>query len=142
MVANGSTANEMQDEEAIRTLNNTFVTGLLAKNPKQRASIWAEDGTLVPPNAGFMKGRANIEKHFGIEGAEINPDTKAEFSNYRFDFLTHDLAFVDADLTLRNILGPNQKLIPVVSVKVVLVAERNGGKWWIRDERAHFVPQS
>jgi uncharacterized protein (TIGR02246 family) len=127
----------MQDEEAIKALNDTFVAGLLAKDPKKRASIWAEDGTLVPPNAGYMKGRAAIEQYFGAEMGSITESSKAEFSNYRFDFLTPNLAFVDADLTLKNIMGPDQKLASILA-KVVFVAERREGRWWIRNERAHF----
>lgn len=128
----------MHDEEAIKALNEVFVLGLLSKDPKKRASIWLDDGTLLPPNAGFLKGRAEIEKHFGVEGAEITAHSTADFSNYRFDFLTPELAFVDADLTLHNLLSPNQTPVPKVLVKVVFVAERRSGKWWIRDERAHF----
>jgi hypothetical protein len=41
----------MQDEQAIKALNDTFVSGLLSKDPKKRASIWAEGRTLLPPNA-------------------------------------------------------------------------------------------
>ena len=128
----------MHDEEAIKALNEIFVLGLLSKDPKKRASIWLDDGTLLPPNAGFLKGRAEIEKHFALEGAEITAQTKGDFSNYRFDFLTPELAFVDADLTLHNLLSPDQTPVPKVLVKVVFVAERRSGKWWIRDERAHF----
>lgn len=130
----------MHDEEAIKALNEIFVLGLLSKDPKKRASIWLDDGTLLPPNAGFLKGRAEIEKHFALEGAEITAHSKADFSNYRFDFLTPELAFVDADLTLHNLLSPDQTPVKEVSVKVVFVAERRSGKWWIRDERAHFSP--
>jgi uncharacterized protein (TIGR02246 family) len=133
-------SNQEEDEAAIRALNDIFVAGLLAKDPRKRASIWVEDGSLVPPNAGYVKGRGAIEKHFESEAPEIAENTKAEFSNYRFNFATSDLAFVDVDLTIRNIIGPDQKLHPVVPVKVVMLAERRGGKWWVRDERAHFLP--
>lgn len=129
----------MQDEQAIMALNDTFVAGMLSNDPKKRASIWSIDGTLLPPNAGFLKGRTAIEEYFILEGPSIVADSKAEFSNYRFDFLTPDFAFVDVDLTLKNILGPDQKLLAVVPVKVVFVAERSAGRWWIRDERAYFV---
>ncbi|HEV2548335.1 MAG TPA: SgcJ/EcaC family oxidoreductase [Stellaceae bacterium] len=130
------------DEQAIKTLNDIFVSGLLSKDPKKRASIWLDDGTLLPPNAGFLEGRAEIEKHFALEGAEITSHSKADLSNYRFDFLTPELAFVDADLTLRDLLSPDQKRVPEVLVKVVFVAERRSGKWWIRNERAHFSASS
>jgi uncharacterized protein (TIGR02246 family) len=138
--AAGAKADQKEDEAAIKALNDTFAAAFVAKDAKKRASIWAEDGTLVPPNAGYVKGRAAIEKHFELEAPEVTENTKAEFSNYRFSFVRPDLAFVDADLTVRNINGPDQKVHAVAAVKVVILAERRGNKWWIRDERAHFVP--
>lgn len=136
--AAGAKADQKEDEAAIKALNDTFAAAFVAKDSKRRASIWAEEGTLVPPNAGFVKGRAAIEKHFELEAPEVTENTKAEFSNYRFSFVRPDLAFVDADLTVRNVMGPDQKVHAVFSVKVVILAERRGDKWWIRDERAHF----
>jgi uncharacterized protein (TIGR02246 family) len=133
-------SSQKEDEAAIRGLNDTFATGLVTKDPKKRASVWAEDGTLVPPNAGYVKGRAAIEKHFELEAPSVTENTKAEFSNYRFSFVTPDLAFVDAELTVRNVIGPDQKLHPAFFVKIVLLAERRGSNWWIRDERAFFSP--
>ena len=133
-------SSQREDEAAIRGLQDIFAIGLGTKDPRKRASIWADDGTLVPPNAGFVKGRAAIEKHFELEVPSITENSKAEFSDYRFSFATPDLAFVDAELTIRNIVGPDQMVHPVVPVRVVFLAERRGSKWWIRDERAFFSP--
>jgi uncharacterized protein (TIGR02246 family) len=133
-------SNQKEDEAAIRGLNDIFAAGLVTKDRKKGASVWAENGTLVPPNAGFVKGRAAIEKHFELEVPAVTENSKAEFSNYRFSFATPDLACVDADLTIRNVIGPDQKVHPVLPVKVVILAERRGSKWWIRDERAYFPP--
>ncbi len=62
------------------------------------------------------------------------------FSNYRFRFITQDAAFVDADITINNVSGPDGKLHEVLPVSVVFTAVRQGGKWFIQDERAHFKP--
>ena len=134
-------ADQAQDEAAIKALNVTFAAAMVAKDSVKRASIWEQEGTLLPPNAGYVTGRLAIEKHFDTEAPEFTADSEASFSNYRFDFVTRNLAFVDADLTVRNILGPDQKLLAVASVKVVFLAERRQGKWWVRDERAHYAPQ-
>ncbi len=61
------------------------------------------------------------------------------FSNYRFRFITKDAAFVDADIVINNVMGPDGKVKPVVPVSIVFTAVRQDGKWFIQDERAHFA---
>jgi uncharacterized protein (TIGR02246 family) len=133
-------AGTTDDEKAIRALNEVFAQGMVKKDPKLRASLWLEDGTLVPPNAGFLSGRDAIEKYFQSEVGSITDSSKVMFSNYRFRFITRDAALVDADLAINNVIGPGGKLTAVVSVSVVFTAVRRGGKWFIQDERAHFAP--
>jgi len=50
------------------------------------------------------------------------------------------VAFVDAELTLNNIMGPDGKRLDEVRVSVALTAVRRAGKWLIQDERTHFEP--
>jgi uncharacterized protein (TIGR02246 family) len=130
--ARGATAD---DEKAIRALSETFAQGMVKKDSKLRASLWLEDGTLVPPNARFLSGRDAIEKYFQLEVQFITENSKATFSDYRFRFVKPDVAFVDTELTLNNIIGPNGKLLDEVRVSVALTAVRRGGKWFIQDER-------
>lgn len=129
-----------QDEQAIRALNDVFVRGLLNRDPKLRASVWTEDGTVVPPNAGFCRGREAIEKHFETEVGSVTDSSKATFTNYRFRFITPDVAFLDAELILNNILGPDGRIHPVVPIGIVFTAVWQHGAWFIQDERAHFLP--
>jgi uncharacterized protein (TIGR02246 family) len=128
-----------QDEVAIRGLKDLFAKGIMTKDPKLRASTWTQDGTLAPPTGGFFVGAAAIERDFEQESASITGSTTAQFSNYRFRFLTRDIAFVDADLTIRNVLGPDHRLLPALQVSVVFTAVRRDGNWLVQDERAHFV---
>jgi uncharacterized protein (TIGR02246 family) len=130
---------QAQDEAAIRGLKDLFAKGIETKDPKLRASIWTADGTLVPPTGGFFEGRAAIEKDFEQESASISSSTTAQFSNYRFRFLSTDIALVDADLTIRNVLGSDRRLVPSLQVNLVFTAVRQAGKWLVQDERAHFV---
>ena len=128
-----------EDEKQIRALQDLFARGITTKDAKLRASVFAEDASLVPPTGGFFQGREAIERDFEQESASITDQTKASFANYWFRFITRDAAFVDADLTINNILGPDGMPIPVAKVSVVFTAARRGGKWLIQDERAHFV---
>jgi uncharacterized protein (TIGR02246 family) len=135
-------AGTSEDEKEIRALQDLFAKGIMAKDAKLRASMFAADAALVPPTGGFFQGREAIEKDFEQESASITDQTKASFADYRFRFITGDAAFVDANLTINNILGADGKPIPTAKVSVVFTAVRRGGKWFIQDERAHFVPMT
>ena len=129
---------QKQNESDIKALNDVFASGFVARNAKQRASVWLDDGTLAPPTGGLFKGRAEIERDFETEIPSVTDKSSMEFSNYHFDFPSPDLAFVDAELTIRNITGRNGSVSSEVPVAVFIVAVREHGRWGIRAERAHF----
>jgi hypothetical protein len=87
---------------------------------------WHEvrDGTIVRVRSAFdgrlfapMFESANFDR--GKSEAEIGAVTQSsslEFPNYEFDFQGQDMAFVDADLTIRNVRGGDgvvQRELPV-----------------------------
>lgn len=130
-------AGQPADEQAIKALCTTFATGLVTQNAKLRAGIYTEDGTLVTPFGIVLVGRDAMVKDFGPEAKSVvTPTTRMEFSNYRFRFLTPDIAFVDADITLHDGKGPpNGKLRPITNIFIAFTAVRRGEKWLIQDER-------
>ena len=128
------------DEAAVRTLGDNFAKAFLQKNPEQRASLFAENGTFLTPVGDFLQGRAAMVKDFGSEAQAVTPTTQAAFSNYRVRFIKPDIAVVDALLTLHNINGPDGTVIPVIPVNFFYVAARHGNQWLIEDGRAHFAP--
>ena len=121
-------------------MKDVFVAGFLKKDAKLRASIWTDDGTVAPPTGGFFEGRRAIESDFQEEVASVTDTSRMAFSNFRFRFLTRDIAFVDADLTINNVLDPHGTTARELHVSVVFSAVRRGGRWFVQDERAHFVP--
>ena len=139
--ATGSaSAGEAQDEAAVRGLGDTFAKAFVQKNAELRASIFAEDGTFVTPQGDFLQGRVAMVKDFGPEAQQaVNGTTQAAFSNYRFRFITPDVAVVDALLTVHNVNGPNGTIIPVVPINFFFVAVRHADRWLIQDARAHFA---
>ena len=124
-----------QDESAIRSLKETFARAFLAKDARLRASTWAEDGTVTPPQGGLYRGREAMAKHFETEAASVTPTSRLVFSNYRFRFITPDVAFVEADLTLDDVVGPDGT-VRAVLLGVVFTAVRRDGAWLVLDERA------
>jgi ketosteroid isomerase-like protein len=129
---------QSKSESDIKALNDVFAAGFVGRNPKLRASIWLDAGTLVPPTGGLFKGREEIEKDFETEVGAVTDKSAMEFSNYHFDFQGPDVAYVDVDLTIRNVKGPDGILRSQLPVGLFMVAVREHGRWGIRAERAHF----
>jgi uncharacterized protein (TIGR02246 family) len=135
-----ASAGETRDETAVRALGDTFANALVQKNAELRASLFAEDGTFVTPLGDFLQGRVAMLKDFGPEAEQaVNGTTQAAFSNYRIRFIKPDVAVVDALLTVRNVNGPDGRIIPVVPVNIFFVAVRYADRWLIQDGRAHFA---
>jgi uncharacterized protein (TIGR02246 family) len=138
--ATGSASAQTRDEAAVRALGDNFAKAFVQKNPEQRASLFADNGTFVTPVGDFLQGRVTMVKDFGSEAQAVNGTTQAAFSNWRVRFIKPDVAVVDALLTLHNINGPDGTVIPVIPVNFFYVATRHGNQWLIEDGRAHFAP--
>jgi len=140
-VTGSAGAAEPRDEAAVRALGDDFAKAFVQKNAEVRASLFAENGTFVTPTGDFLQGRVAMVKDFGPEAQQaVTPTTQATFSNYRIRFIKPNVAVADALLTVRNVSGPDGKLIPAIPINFFYVAARHGDKWLIEDGRAHFAP--
>ena len=140
-VTGPASAGDARDEAAVRALGDSFAKAFVQKNAELRASLFAQDGTFVTPQGGFLQGRVAMVKDFGPEAQQaVNATTQAAFSNYRVRFIKPDVAVADALLTVRNVNGPDGTIIPVIPINFFFVAVRHGDQWLIEDGRAHFAP--
>jgi len=139
-VTGTASASQTQDESAIRALGDNFAKAFVEKNPEQRTSLFAENGTFVTPVGDFLQGHAAMVKDFGSEAQAVTATTQAAFSNYKIRFIKPDFAVVDAILTVHNVNGPDGTVIPVIPINFFYVASRHGNQWLIEDGRAHFAP--
>jgi uncharacterized protein (TIGR02246 family) len=140
-VTGSASADQTQDEAAVRALGDNFAKAFVQKNAEQRASLFAENGTFVTPVGDFLQGRAAMVKDFGPEAQQaVKGTTQAAFSNYRIRFINPNVAVADAVLTVRNVNGPDGTVIPVIPINFFYVATRHGNQWLIEDGRAHFAP--
>jgi uncharacterized protein (TIGR02246 family) len=139
-VTGTASASQAQDEAAVRALGDNFAKAFVQKNPEQRTSLFDENGTFVTPVGDFLQGHVAMVKDFGSEAQAVTATTQAAFSNYRIRFIRADIAVADAVLTVRNVIGPDGTVIPVIPINVFYVAARHGDKWLIEDGRAHFAP--
>ena len=133
-------ASQAQDEAAVRALGDNFANAFVQKNPEQRTSLFAENGTFVTPVGDFLQGHVAMVKDFGSEAQAVTATTQAAFSNYKIRFIKPDIAVVDAILTVHNVNGPDGTVIPVIPINFFYVASRHGNQWLIEDGRAHFAP--
>src|SRR5215469_10447387 len=140
-VTGSANASQAQDEAAVRALGDNFAKDFVQKNAERRAALFTENGTFLTPVGHFLQGHVEMVKEFGPEAQQaVTATTQATFSNYRIRFINSDIAVADASLTVRNVTGPDGKLIPVVPINFFYVASRHGDKWLIEDGRAHFEP--
>jgi ketosteroid isomerase-like protein len=68
----------------IRALKNAFGKALLSADAKLRASLWTEDGSVVPPQGGYFRGRAEMAKHFETEGPPAIPGSRSPTIGRRY----------------------------------------------------------
>jgi uncharacterized protein (TIGR02246 family) len=139
-VTGSANAGQAQDEAGVRALGDGFAKAFVQKNPEQRASLFAEDGTFVTPQGDFLQGRVAMVKDFGAEAQAVNGNTQADVSKYRIRFVKPDVAVADAILTVHNVTGPDGSVIPMIPINFFYVAVRHGNQWLIEDGRAHFAP--
>jgi len=139
-VTGSASASQAQDEAAVRALGDNFAKAFVQKNPEQRTSLFAENGTFVTPVGDFLQGHAAMVKDFGSEAQAVTATTQAAFSNYKIRFIKPDIAVVDAILTVHDVNGPDGTVIPVIPINFFYVASRHGNQWLIEDGRAHFAP--
>src|SRR5215468_12416334 len=140
-VTGSASASQAQDEAAVRALGDNFAKAFVQKNPEQRTSLFAENGTFVTPVGDFLQGHVAMVKDFGPEAQQaVNANTQATFSNYKIRFIKPDIAVVDAILTVHNVNGPDGTVILVIPINFFYVASRHGNQWLIEDGRAHFAP--
>jgi len=135
-----ASAGQAQDEAAVRALGDNFAKAFVQKNAEQRASLFAENGTFVTPVGDYLQGRVAMVKDFGPEAQQaVTATTQAVLSNYRIRFIKPDIAVADALLTVRNVNGPDGRVIPAIPINFFYVASRHGNQWLIEDGRAHFA---
>ena len=123
-------------EAACRKFNEAFNR----HDPKEVASCWTEDGTLITPSGEVGKGRSGVETAFRHDSDTILQGTTSRFAISSVRRLGSDLAFVDLDHELQNFRRPDGST-GVMKLHVVMLARRSGDGWQWLDARPYaFIP--
>jgi hypothetical protein len=93
------------DVHAIRAVKEVFAQAFVKKDARLRASIWGgeRDGRISPGR--LLPRPRGHGKAFPNRSSSVTTRSCMSFSNCRFRFITPDLAFVNADITLNDVLG-------------------------------------
>ncbi|HKB72477.1 MAG TPA: nuclear transport factor 2 family protein [Thermoanaerobaculia bacterium] len=134
-------ARAAEPSEAIKELNQDFVTAWNAHDAKKLAAVWADDGTLINPFGVKCSNRAEVEKLFE---QELSGMMKA--STYKIDSFTlrkacDDVMVGDWDATITGVIDPSGNPAPPFPHHVTSVYQNRGGHWALADARAfHLLP--
>ncbi len=110
------------------------------QNPKEVASFWASDGTLVSPMGIWGKGRAGVEK---VYGQDVDMILKGTTSIFRVDsarMLKGGYALLDLTHEIQNARLPDGKT-GTMRLHNVMLIRKSGKTWEFLDARPYaFLP--
>ncbi len=129
-------------EMAIQKLWAEFSNAWARGDAAARASLWAEDGSLINPFGVAAHGRVELQKVFEQEDAGFAKGTTNTLSDFSFRFLTPAIAAVDATGEVKGIRAADGTQMPAFTIHVFSIAVKTGGKWLIKDARPYaFAPR-
>jgi uncharacterized protein (TIGR02246 family) len=105
-------------------------------DPKEVASFWAEDGTLVSPVGERGKGRAEVAKVYARDIEMILKGTTTAFRIDSVRQLKGDLALLDLDHEIQNARMPDGSA-GTMKLHVVILARKKGAEWQWLDTRPY-----
>ncbi len=124
-------------EAACRKFNEVFNR----LDPKQVASLFAEDGTLITPSGEAGMDRKGVETAFRHDCDTILKGTTSRFEITSVRRLGSELAFLDLEHELQNFRMPEGST-GLMKLHVVILAKKTGNSWQWLDARPYaFVPQ-
>ena len=118
---------DANDEAAIRDQNKKWLEAIVAKDASAVAQIYAEDGTMLPPNAPKASGRDAVQK--GWEEMFKIPGVQLTFDTERFVFAKSGDVAVDIG-TYKFSAGEGATMQTDTGKSVVTWVKRDG-KWLV-----------
>ena len=126
-----------EDMTAIKANTKRFQEAWNKHDPKALAAFWTKDGDLVDPWGVKSAGREAVEKFFTQEHTEKGKLSGSTYENQSdtVRFVTPDVAVEDWEVVLTGLSDPDGQALGPQFHRVVIVAKREGGKWWISAAR-------
>jgi uncharacterized protein (TIGR02246 family) len=106
------------------------------RDPKEVASFWAEEGTLISPAGERGNGRAEVAKVYGLDVETILKGTTSTFRIDSVRQLKGDWALLDLDHEIQNARMPDGTT-GTMKLHVVILAQKKGAGWQWLDARPY-----
>jgi uncharacterized protein (TIGR02246 family) len=117
------------DEQPIKDRLQEFQSAWNKDETTAMAAVWAEDGTLINPVGIFAQGRDAIVKVFVQEHAGVFKASKYETREVKIQWVTPDVAIVDATANISGVRGPDGAAAPDYLHHVTWVFVKKDSKW-------------
>jgi uncharacterized protein (TIGR02246 family) len=133
-----SSAADEADAEGVRKSCEAIVTAWNKHDAKAIAAVFAEDADMVAPDGKLHSGRAAIEKAFTEDHTGAMSQTTLYVLKEPVRFPTADVAVSDAEVEVRDMVGPDGKK-STAKLIVTNVWKKADGKWWVYASRPHIL---
>jgi len=117
------------DEQPIKDRLNEFQNAWNKEDTAAMAALWAEDGTLINPFGVTAQGRDAMIKVFTQEHAGPFKNTKYSVSEMKIQWVTPDVAIVDATANITGVRAADGSSAPDFPHHVTWVFVKKDGKW-------------
>ena len=105
-------------------------------DPKEVASYWAEDGTLVNPVGEMGTGREGVATAYGKDADTILKGATSTFTVLSARKLRADLTFLDLEHDIQGFKFPDGTSGPM-KLHLVVLAQKKGKSWKWLDARPY-----
>jgi uncharacterized protein (TIGR02246 family) len=140
VMANPVRADDAKVDPTITATLKKFTEAFNRFDPKEVASFWASDGTLISPAGEWGKGRAAVEK---VYGHDIELFLKGTTSTFRVEsarMLKGGYALLDLAHEIQNARMPDGKT-GTMKLHNVMLIRKSGSGWEFLDARPYaFLP--
>lgn len=117
-----------QDEAAIRKATEDFFAAWNRGDIQDLVSHWTDDATILNPDGRLAHGKAEVEGLFAGQHAAY-PGTIEKLVSLTARFLAADLAWVDVDMTVDHMRGPDGAEMPQMKFHLVGLVRKQGSQW-------------
>jgi len=122
-------ANRPADEQPLKERLDQFQAAWNKDDTAAMAAMWAEDGSLINPFGTAAQGREAVTKIFVQEHSGPFKATKYSTSDVKVQWVTPDVAIVDATANISGIHATDGSSAPDYPHHVTWVFVKKDGKW-------------
>ncbi len=126
-------------EKAINARTDEFLAAWKRDDGAAMAQVYLKEADIITPFGRRANGRQEIEKLFSDEHTTFLKGTTLSISTRSYRFPAKDVAIVDWDATITNIVGPDGAAVPAQPLHSTMVWMERSGKWWVMAARPAFA---